>query len=143
MFSTVPRSDITEKVYTRNDLVLLDTSIIQFQKKFYIPAIQKLSFHLPHVRILGNHHSGKDIREAFKIRVNLHDILCRRDYVYRVVSSFEHQIQSIYYGGNRSISIEGVELDHFGAFQHPSPLLKSVDVYRQAAFHYFLSDYRK
>ena len=30
--------------------------------------MQKLSFHLPHVRILGTHHCGNTLREVFKRR---------------------------------------------------------------------------
>ena len=45
-------------------------------------------------------------------------MLCRRDYAERVVDSFPHQIQSEYYGGNRSVSIEGIALEHFNALPH-------------------------
>ena len=62
--------------------------------KNYIPAIQKLEFHFTHVRILRTHHCGKERHGEFKRRGNLHDVLCRRDYIERVVSSFDHQIQS-------------------------------------------------
>ena len=41
------------------------------------------------------------------------DVLCRRDYEERVVESFSNQIQSEYYGGNRSVSIEDISLKHF------------------------------
>ena len=39
-------------------------------------------------------------------------MLCLRDYAKRVVASFSHQIQSEYYGGNISVSIEGIPLEH-------------------------------
>ena len=32
---------------------MMETKISGFHTSFYIPAIQKLVFHLPHVRILG------------------------------------------------------------------------------------------
>ena len=44
MCSTVPSSDTDAKVYTRKDLVLLVTPIIEFHKKFYIPEIQNWLF---------------------------------------------------------------------------------------------------
>ena len=50
-------------------------------------------------------------------------MLCRRDYSDLVVSSFDHQIQSEYYGGNRSVSIEGITLEHFSAL--PQTLIKA------------------
>ena len=46
----------------------------------YIPAIHKLAFHLPHVRILGTNHCGERQRTAFKQRELFQDVLCRRDY---------------------------------------------------------------
>ena len=58
-----------------------------------IPDIQKLDFHLPHVRILATHHFGKMGRTAFKRRELLQDVLCRHDYAERVVASFSHKIQ--------------------------------------------------
>ena len=51
----------------------------------------------------------------FKCRKSFQDVLCRRDYSDRVVASFVHQIKSEYYGGNISISIEGIILEHFSS----------------------------
>ena len=50
-------------------------------------------------------------RTAFKRRELFQDVLCRRDYAERLVASFANQIQSEYYGGNRSVSIEGIALE--------------------------------
>ena len=46
----------------------------------------KMAFHFPHVSILGTHNCGKERHYLFKLRGNLHDFLCRRDYSERVVS---------------------------------------------------------
>ena len=54
------------KIYTRKELVIMDTKIYGSRTSFYIPAIQKLAFHLPHVRILGTNHYGAMRRTAFK-----------------------------------------------------------------------------
>ena len=48
-----------KKIYTRKELVMMETTISDFHTSFYIPAIQKLAFHLPHVRILGTNHCGE------------------------------------------------------------------------------------
>ena len=64
-----------------------------FLQDFYIPKIQKLTFHLPHVRIIGKHHFGNMRQKELKRRSYLQDILCRCDSVERVVSRFAHQIQ--------------------------------------------------
>ena len=55
-------------------------------------------------------------RTAFKRCELFQDFLCSRDYAERVVVIFAHQIQSEYYGGNRSVSISGIVLEHFNAF---------------------------
>ena len=57
----------------------METTISDFHTSFYIPAIQKLAFHLPHVRILGTTHCGELRRTAFKRRELFQDVLCCRD----------------------------------------------------------------
>ena len=86
--------DSSTKIYTRKELVSMETTISDFHTNFYIPAIQKLAFHLPHVRILGTNHCGEMRRTAFKKRELFKDVLCRRDYSERVVAIFSNQIQS-------------------------------------------------
>ena len=82
------------KLYTRKELVMMETTIYDFNTSLYIPAIQNLAFHLPHVRILGKNHCGAMRRTSFKRRELFQDVLCRSDYSERVVASFAHQIQS-------------------------------------------------
>ena len=86
--------DTPIKIYTRKELVMMETTISDFHTSFYIPAIQKLDFHLPHARILGTNHCGEMRRTAFKRRELFQGVLCRRDYTERVVASFANQIQS-------------------------------------------------
>ena len=95
---------------------MIETKNSEFHTSFYIPAIQHLAFHLSHVRILGTNNCGAMQRTAFKKRELFQDVLCRRDYAERLVASFDNQIQSEYYGGNRSVSIEGIALEYFSAF---------------------------
>ena len=84
---------------------MVKTTISDFHTSFYIPAIQKLSFHLPPVRILGTNHCGKMLRTAFKQPECFQDVLCCSDYAERLVASFANQIKSEYYGGNRYVYI--------------------------------------
>ena len=72
----------------------METTIYDFHSSFYIPAIQILAFHLPHVRILGTNHCGEMRRTAFKRCELFQDVICRRDYDDRVVASFTNQIKS-------------------------------------------------
>ena len=85
-------SDESTKIYTRKEIVMMETQIYDFHTSFYIPAIQKLAFYLPHVRILGTNHCGEMRRTAFKRRELFQDVLCCRDYAERLVSRFAHQI---------------------------------------------------
>ena len=82
--------DKSTKIYTRKELVMMETTISDFHTSFYIPSIQKLDFHLPNVRILGTNNCGEMRRTAFKQRELFQDFLCRRDYAERLVASFSH-----------------------------------------------------
>ena len=65
----------------------------KFHTRYYIPAIQQLAFHLPHMRIFVTNHCGGMQRTAFKQRELFQDVICRRDYAEKVVTSFSNQIQ--------------------------------------------------
>ena len=60
----------------------METTISDFYTSFYITAIQKLAFHLPHVRILGTNHCGELQRTAFKRRELFRIFLTDSDYDY-------------------------------------------------------------
>ena len=129
--------DSSTKIYTRKELVMTETTISGFHASFYIPAIQNLAFHLPHVRILGTNHCGEMRRTAFKRRELFQDVLCRRDYAERVVASFSDQIKYEYYGVNGSVSIEGIALEHFSAAPQADINSSTLSRPRHAVFHYF------
>ena len=131
--------DKSTKIYTIKELVMMETTISDFRTSFYIPAIQKLAFHLPHVRILGTNHCGELRGTAFKRRELFQDVLCRCDYAEKVVASFANQIQSEYYGLNRSVSIEVIALEHFSAAPQADINSSTLSRPRHAVFHYFLS----
>ena len=73
---------------------MTETIISDFHTSFYIPAIQKLAFQLPNVRILGTNQCGEMRRTALKRRESFQYVLCRRDYAERVVARFDNKIQS-------------------------------------------------
>ena len=58
---------------------------------------------------------GERRRIDFKGRELFQDVIFLRDYAERVVTSFANKIKSEYYGGNISVSIEGIALQHFSA----------------------------
>ena len=118
----------------------MDTTIYNFHTYFYIPSIQKLVFHIPHVQILGKNHCGDSRQTAFKRRESFQGVLCRRDYAESVVASFAYKIQSEYYGVNRSVSIEGITLEHFSALPQTEINSSTKPCPHHAVFHSLLSD---
>ena len=72
---------------------MTETTIYDFSTSLYIPAIQKLAFHLPNVSILGTNHRGEIRCTAFKHCELFQDVLYHRDYAKREVSRFTHDIQ--------------------------------------------------
>ena len=89
------------------------------------------------MRILGTKHCGEMRRKAFKRCELFQDVLCRRYYAERVVASFANQIQSEYYGENRSVSIEGIVLEHFSAAAQADINSSTLSRPRHAVFHFF------
>ena len=73
---------------------------------------------------------------AFKCCKLFQDVLCRRDYDERLVASFAHQIQLEYYGGNISVSIEGIVLENFSAFPKEDINSTTKSCQLHAVFHY-------
>ena len=102
-----------------------------------------MAFHLPYVRIIGTNHCGKMQWTSFKRCELFQDVIFCHDYDDRVVASFDSQIQSEYHGGNRSVSIKGIVLEHFSEW--PKSGINSTTPSHQchAVFHSFLSDNSK
>ena len=132
--------DKSKKLYTRKELVMMETTISNFHTSFHISSIQKLAFHLPHVRILRTNRYVKMRRTAFKRREPFKYVLCCRDYDERVVERFSNQIQSEYYGVNISVSIEGIALENFSATPQADINSSTLSRPQNAVFHSFLSD---
>ena len=86
-------SDKSTKIYTRKELVLMETTISDFHTRFYIPSIQQLAFQPPHLCIIGTNHCGKIQRTSFKRRELFQDSLCRPHYAKRLFERFSNQIQ--------------------------------------------------
>ena len=73
-------SIVKEKIYTRKELVMIETSIVDFHKRFYIPAIQKLAFHISLVPIIGTHNCVNKRREALNRLEAYQDVFCHQYY---------------------------------------------------------------
>ena len=114
-----------------------ETTISDFHTSFYIKYIQTLAFNIPHVLILGTNQCDEMRRTAFKRRKLFQDVLCCCDYSDRVVAIFAHQIQSECYGGNRSVSIEGIALENVSALPMVGINSTTHSLQCHAVFHYF------
>ena len=93
-------SDKSTKIYTRKELLMMDTTISDFIPDTIFHPSKSWLFNLPHVCILGINHCDEMRRTAFKRRKLLQDFSCCRDYAERVVARFANQIQPEYYDGN-------------------------------------------
>ena len=85
-------SEQSTQIYTTEELLMTETTIYNFHKSFYIPAIYKLAFNIPHVQILGKNHCGDSLQTAFKLSESFQDVLCCLDYAKMLVASFAYQI---------------------------------------------------
>ena len=117
---------------------MMETTISNFNTSFYVPDIQKLALHIPHLQILGTNHCGDSRQTAFKHRKSFQDLLCCCDYAERFVASFSNQIKSEYYSGNRSVSIEGIALEHLSVLPQTEINESTKACPRHAVFHSFL-----
>ena len=68
-------SEQSTKIYSRKYLLMIVTTISNFYTIFFIPEIQRLAFHIPHVRILGTNHCG-DSRQLRLNSVNHFKMCC-------------------------------------------------------------------
>ena len=64
-------------------------------------------------------------------------VICHSDYSERAVARFSHQIQSEYYGGNRSVSIDRIALEYFSALPKADINSTTQSFQLHAAFHSF------
>ena len=129
--------DNQKYIYTRKELVMMETTISNFHTSFYVTSIQKLEFRIPHVQILATNHCGYSCQSGFKRWKSVKAVLCGRGYAERLVASSAHKIQLEYYGRNISLSIQGIALEHFIALPQTEINSSTKPYPRHAVFHYF------
>jgi hypothetical protein len=72
---------------------------------FYLPALRKYAYHLPHVIIIGKKECGLQQKNTFENMVG--SVKTRHDYAKRLPSTFNLEIQLEHFGNEQSLSIEG------------------------------------
>ena len=69
------------KVATRENIVLKSCSILDFHSEYYVPEIEKLDYHLPHVYILGGNDCEGKCHDIFVSRNSKFYCKCTHNYV--------------------------------------------------------------
>ena len=93
--------------------LLHEEVIVVFNGFFYIPKIEKLSFHLAHVRILGSMEYRKTINDCFHDNALKNKIKSKKYYAEKISETTGIEIQSQHWGGNRQFSMEGITVEYF------------------------------
>ena len=102
-------------------MVLYDTKIQNPLKDNYVPAIEELGFHLPHVIILSSTECGQTISDVFDSRHKFSDVKVINYYFGKFgeessVQIHPHhwgrgcQLSMIFFGANKYKTIDGVKL---------------------------------
>ena len=88
--SATPQTEPKAKIYTRKELVMMETSIYDFHTILYIPSIKNISFNVPHVCTIATHQYENTAPKKLNFCGYFHDVLCCSNYVELVVASFAH-----------------------------------------------------
>ena len=92
---------------------MIEYPIHKFLKDYYIPAIEKLSFHLERVQILGGNECVTTRKEAMKSHKIYIDIREIKYYAGKYSESTSLKIQYQHWVGKRQLFMEIVTLDYF------------------------------
>ena len=79
-------------VYTKKKLTNISSTIEIFHKKHYLPALQKLKYHISLVILLGKNKSKNDRHKAMMKNVGW--VVTERDYAERLAAAFDMEMQS-------------------------------------------------
>ena len=91
------RVRITVKKYFVHHEEVIDV----FYKKYYISTIEKLSFYLAHVRILGSMEYEKTKNDCLRANASKNNIKLKKDYAEKSSKTTSIEIKGQHWGGNR------------------------------------------
>ena len=80
-------------------------------KKNYIPTIEKLSFHLACVRIVGSMESVNTINDHFHNNAPKKIIKLKKYYAKKIIKTTGVEIQIQHWIGNRQLSMEVISVE--------------------------------
>ena len=96
----------------RNVFFLHEEVIDIFHELFYIPTIEKLSFHLAHVRILASMEFWNTRNDCYHNNA-LENIKLKKNYAKFFSKTTDNEIKSQHWKGNRQLSMEGIVVEYF------------------------------
>jgi hypothetical protein len=96
------------KVRTRKHLTLLTRSINEFMKNYYLVALERYAYHLPHVRILSKNSCGTMRLNWFNETPGA--LKTTRAYTERMSAAFNFEAQDEHFGNDRDLLVEGRDL---------------------------------
>ena len=92
--------------------VLHEEVIDVVHTNIYIPTIEKLSFNLVHVRIIGSMECGKT-RNDFHDNASTHIYKVKERICRKIQRRAGIEIQSQHWGVNRELPMEGISVEYF------------------------------
>ena len=84
-----------------------------FNNFFNITTIEKPSFHLDHVSIIGSTECGKTRTDCLRAIIHQTNIKLKKDHVEKFSEATGTEIQSQNWGGNRQFSMEDISVEYF------------------------------
>ena len=91
-------------------MTLKELSIGSFIKMYYLPALEEFLYHIFYVQVLSKNICGK-MRSERCLSIP-GDTLSVRDYIGRLSTHFNLEVQSDHFENSRSLSIEGNDLQY-------------------------------
>ena len=99
------------KITDRKHLTQLTRPVGVFHRDYYLPALEKLTYHLAYVKILSKYHCAALRDHAFRTCPG--SAKTKRDYAERLAAAFTLEIQAEHFGNGRSLSMEGSSVETF------------------------------
>jgi hypothetical protein len=115
----LPEKKTRGKFSLRKHLTCLHMQLRQFLDEYYLPMLEKYTYHRPHYVLLGKYETRKDRKNALRPG----DADTTRDYAEALQFEFTNEIMSEHFGNSRALSMEGSAIRTF--------ILAAIASYRQ------------
>ena len=110
LYDNIQDKENRGRVMVNKCFVLHEEVIDVFHNKFYITTIEKLSFNLSHVRILGSMECGRTRNYCFHDNTSKKYIKLKKEYAEKFNETIGIEIQNQHWGGHRQLSMEVIDI---------------------------------